>query len=83
MVFRHFCRIKDSSIALTIEIRVVWICARLEEDLGEVVVSILRRQVERRQLVRVVLVDLGARLDQVLSHLGTRFSSLVSYMSNE
>ena len=60
-------------MALTVEIWIVWICACLEEDLCERVVPVLRREVERRQLVRVVLVDLGPGLNQVLSHLRTKF----------
>ena len=59
--------------SLTVEIRVVGIRAGLEEQVGEAVVSVLRRQVERRELVRVVLVNLGASLDQVLRHLCTDF----------
>ena len=61
-------------MSLTIEIRIVGISARLEEEARQVEVSVLRGQVERRELVGVVLVNLGASVDQVLRHLGAGIS---------
>ena len=59
--------------SLPIEIRIVGVGARLEEDARQVEVAVLRGQVERREFVGVVLVQLGASVDQVLRHLETEF----------
>ena len=59
-------------MSLPIEIRIVGVRARLEEEVRQGKVAVLRRQVERRELVGVVLINLGARLDQVLRHLVER-----------
>ena len=59
----------DESERLALKVRVVGVGAGLQKKVREGEVTVLRRQVERRQLVRVVCVNLGARVDQMLRNL--------------